>query len=88
LILEQTDMSSSTTVVIPSIELTLDQLITAVRQLDPEARSKVARALAESELDARMAELISSLASREPADDMTDADITGEVKAVRELRRE
>lgn len=81
-------MSSSTTVGIPSIELTLDQLITAVRQLDPEARSKVARALAETELDTRMAGLISSLASREPADDMTDADITAEVKAVRELRRQ
>jgi hypothetical protein len=80
-------MSSTTTVVIPSVELTLDQLITAIRQLDPEARSKVARALVEPELDARMAELISNLARREPADDITDADITHEVQAVRASRR-
>lgn len=81
-------MSSTTTVVIPSVELTLDQLIKAIQQLDPEARSKVARALVESELDVHMTELISSLASREPADDITDADVVVEVKAVRELRRQ
>jgi hypothetical protein len=37
-------------------------------ELHPEARCKVARALVESELDVHMAELILSLASKEPAD--------------------
>ena len=79
-------MSSITTVTIPQVELTLDQLVAAVRQLEPDARSEIAKVLMETELDARMAELIKSLASRPPADDVSDADIVSEVKAVREQR--
>ena len=33
------------TITIPNVQLTLDQLISAVRQLKPEARSKVAHAV-------------------------------------------
>ena len=80
-------MSSRRTVTIPNIELTLDQLITAIRQLEPAARSEVAKALMETEMDARMAELIKSLSSRPTADDITDADIVAEVNAVRRKRR-
>jgi hypothetical protein len=80
-------MSSMRTITIPEVELTLDQLVTAIRQLEPAARSEVARALMETELDARLAELIESLASRPAADDVTDADIVSEVNAVREQRR-
>ncbi len=72
------------TVTIPEVEITLDQLVTAVRQLEPAARSQVAKALVEMELDARMAELIESLANRPAADDVTDAEIGDEVRAVRE----
>ena len=79
-------MSSITTVTIPQVELTLDQLVAAVRQLEPDARSEIAKVLMETELDARMAELIKSLASRSPANDVSDADIVSEVKAVREQR--
>jgi len=75
------------TVTIPEVEITLDQLMTAVRQLEPAARSQIARVLAESELDARMAELIQSLADRPAADDVTDAEIEDEIRAVREKRR-
>jgi len=57
-------MSSMRTVTIPKVELTLDQLVTAIRQLEPDARSEIAKALMETELDARMAELIKSLATR------------------------
>ena len=81
-------MSSIPTVTIPNVELTLDQLVAAIRQLEPEARSELAKALMETELDARMAELIRSLASRQPADDITDADIVTEVNAVRAQRRQ
>jgi len=75
------------TVTIPNVELTLDQLLTAIRQLEPAARSEVAKALMETEMDARMAELIKSLSSSPSADDVTDADIVAEVNAVRKKRR-
>ena len=80
-------MSSTRTITIPQVELSLDQLVSAIRQLEPAARSEIAKALMETELDARMAELIQSLADRPAADDITDADIISEVDAVRELRR-
>jgi hypothetical protein len=76
------------TVTIPEVEITLDQLVTVVRQLEPAARSEIAKALAETELDARMAELIQSLANRPAANDITDAEIENEVRAVREKRRQ
>jgi len=81
-------MSSMRTVTIPEVELSLDQLVTAIRQLEPAARSEIAKALMETELDARMAELLKSLTSRPAADDVTDADIVSEVNAVREQRRQ
>ena len=81
-------MSSSKTIIIPEVELTLEQLVTAIRQLEPAARSEIAQALMETELDARMADLIRSLASRPAADDVTDAEIVSEVSAVREHRRQ
>lgn len=80
-------MSSMRTITIPEVELSLDQLVTAIRQLEPAARSEIAKALMETELDARMAELIKSLTSRPAADDVTDADIVSEVNAVRQQRR-
>jgi hypothetical protein len=74
------------TVTIHEVEITLDQLVTAVRQLEPEARSQIAKALIETELDARMAELIESLANRSAADDVTDAEIRDGIRTVREQR--
>ena len=79
-------MSAMRTVTIPEVELTLDQLVTAVRQLEPAARSEIAKALMQTELDARMVELINVLASRPAADDVTDADIVFEVDAARAQR--
>ena len=81
-------MSSIATVTIPNVELTLDQLVAAIRQLEPEARSELAKALMETELDSRVAELISSLASKYPVNDITDAEIVAEVNAVRVQRRQ
>lgn len=80
-------MASMTTVTIPKVELSVDQLVAAVRQLEPKARLEIAKALVETELDARMAELIHRLASRPAADDISDADIVAEVNAIREQRR-
>jgi transposase len=75
------------TVTIPEVEVTLEQLVRVVRQLEPAARSEIAKVLIETELDARMAELIKSLVSRPAADDVTDAEIMAEVRAVREQNR-
>jgi hypothetical protein len=83
----QVRMSSTVTVTIPKVELTLDQLVTAIRQLEPAARSEIAKALMEMEMDGRMAKLLKSLGDRPPADDVTDADIVAEVEAVRKSRR-
>jgi hypothetical protein len=55
-------------------------LVTAIRQLEPDARSEIAKALMETELDARLTELIKSLASRPAADDVTDRDLTFKVE--------
>ena len=76
-----------TTVTIPKVELSVDQLVAAVRQLEPRMRLEIAKALVETELDMRMAELIHRLASRPAADDISDADIVAEVNAVRKTRR-
>jgi hypothetical protein len=81
-------MSSITTVTIPNVELTFDQLVSAIRQLEPEARSELAKALMETEIDARMAELIENLTSRRPADDVSDAEIVSDVNTVRQQRRQ
>jgi len=79
-------MSSVTTLVIPNIELTLDQLITAIRRLEPEARAEVVKALLETELDVRLTELISRLSTRKPKEEFSDTDIASEVNAVRKHR--
>jgi hypothetical protein len=66
-----------------SVELTVEQLIAAVSQLEPDARAQVARALAETELDAELTNLITVLYTQSPADDISDADIQAEIDAVR-----
>jgi hypothetical protein len=76
--------SSARTVRIPKVDLTLDLLVMAIRQREPATRSEIAKALVETELDARLAELIGSLGSGPSADDITDADILAEVNAVRQ----
>ena len=67
----------------PSSELDLEQVLAIIRRLDAAARSQVAQALAESEMDARFEHLISSLANKPPVDEISDSDIQAEVDAVR-----
>jgi hypothetical protein len=74
---------SATTVTIPNVQLTIEQLITAVRQLEPDARSRVAEALLAEEMDERFAKLIERLANKVPAADIADEDINEEIRAVR-----
>ena len=77
---------SSATVTIPNIQvqLTVEQLITAARQLEPGERAKLARALADTELDTELAQLITELYSQPPVDDISDDDIQAEIRTVRQ----
>ncbi|MEL6351364.1 MAG: hypothetical protein AAFR58_06345 [Cyanobacteria bacterium J06627_28] len=67
-----------------SVPITLEQLIQAVKNLQPEERSQVAKALVHSELEAGLTELIKSLYNEPPADDISNEDIMAEIKAVRQ----
>lgn len=73
----------STTITIPNVQLTIDQLVAVVRHLEPDDRAKVAQALLADEMDVRLAQLIKRLANRTPVTDITDEEINAEVTAVR-----
>lgn len=79
---------SAATVTIPNIQvqLTVEQLITAVRQLEPRERARLARVLADTELDAELSQLITELYSQPPIDAISDNDILAEIRAVRQQR--
>jgi hypothetical protein len=70
-------------VTISNVDLTLDQLLAAIHQLDEASRIQVARALAETKMDADLASLIDQLAKSPPANDISDRDVDAEVRAVR-----
>ena len=67
-----------------SIPITLEQLITAVQQLQPEERAEVARALILVDLRSDLRALIQELYAKPPVDDITDDNIMAEIKAVRQ----
>ncbi len=67
-----------------SIPVTLEQLIIAVQQLQPEERAQVARALIQADLRSDLADLIQEIYAEPPWDDITDAEIRSEVNAVRQ----
>jgi hypothetical protein len=77
---------TATFVTIPNIkvQLTVDQLVAAVRQLDPGERAKIARALTDVELDQELAQLINELHDQPPVTEISDGDIVAEVWAVRQ----
>ena len=70
-----------------SVPITLDQLIQAVENLQPEERVQVAKALVQSELTAELTDLIQSLYEAPPADDISDSDIMAEIRSVRQQPR-
>ncbi len=75
----------STVITIPEVQLTVNQLLKAVRQLDDASRIQLARVLMETEMDVKLASLIEKLAKTTPADDVSDENIVAEIKAVRNL---
>jgi hypothetical protein len=74
----------SMTVTIPNVQFTLEQLLTVIRQLDEPARTQVARTLVETSMDEKLANLIAQLANTVPDEDISDAEIAAEIKAVRQ----
>jgi hypothetical protein len=70
-------------ITIPNVKLELAELLALIRGLDADARREIATALADSEMDARLEDLIHQLASRPAIDELSDADLEAEVRAVR-----
>ncbi len=73
----------SKTITVPPMELSLDQFLAIIRQLDEPARVQVARILAETGMDAELRDLIEQLAQTLPADDVGDMEIQAEINALR-----
>jgi len=67
-----------------SIPITLEQLITAVQQLQPDERAQVAGVLIQAGLRSDLTALIQELYAQPPVDDITDDDIMAEIKTVRQ----
>ena len=80
-------MAAHPEITIPNVRLDLEDLLAVIQTLDEPSRARVAKALAEVEMDARFRDLIEQLASRVPADDITDTEIDREVQAVRDAAR-
>lgn len=76
--------AQSSVVTIPDVQLTIDQLIAGVRQLERPARIHLARILLETEMDAKLADLIRNLAQKPAVDEISDEDIMAEIQAVRD----
>ncbi len=69
------------------LSVTLEQLITTVKQLQPCDRAKVAKALIDVELKSELADLIRELYNQNPVVEVTDSDIMQEIKAMRDRTR-
>jgi hypothetical protein len=70
-----------------TLPVTLEQLIAAIQQLQPEERAEVAKALIQAELRSDLTALIQELYTQPPVGDITDADILAEIKVVRQQSR-
>jgi hypothetical protein len=76
-----------------SIPITLEQLIIAVQQLQPDEQAQLASTLVQAGLRSDLKALIQELYAQSPGnnitgDDITDDDITAEIKAVRQQSQE
>ncbi len=73
-------------ITVPNVKMSFQQLLAVIRQLDESGRALIARVLLESRVDDEMSSLLQELSETPPADDITDAEIQAEVRAVRESR--
>jgi hypothetical protein len=69
------------------LPITLEQLITTVKQLQPSDRAQVAKALIQIELKSDLTNLLEELYSQPPINEITDVEIMNEIKAVRQQSR-
>lgn len=67
-----------------SISISVEQLITAVQQLQPDEQAQVASALVQAGLRSDLTALIQELYLQPADDDITDDDIMAEINAVRQ----
>jgi hypothetical protein len=79
---------SGQVVTIPKVTLPLEELLQVIRQLDESARIQVAQVLTETQMDARLTQLIQELAQTPPADDLSDAELQAEINAARQASPE
>ena len=70
-----------------AVPITLEQIIAAVKQLPKDDRQEVAKALIEVELKPDLTALIEELYNEPSIDEISDADILEEIKAVRQQTR-
>ena len=61
----------SSEITIPNVRLSLDELLAVIQNLDEASRARIAQALAEMEMDARVKAVVEELAARAPAEDIT-----------------
>lgn len=79
--------AAATEITIPNVKLDLDELLALILRLDADARRRIAQALANFEMDARLDGMIHQIASKPLVDVLSDADIASEVNAVRQANR-
>jgi hypothetical protein len=77
---------SAAEITVPNVKMSFEQLLAVIRQLDESGRVAVAQALLESKMDDELDHLLRELSETPPANDITDAEIQAEVRAVRESR--
>ena len=70
-----------------SIPITLDQIIVAIKQLQPADQAEVAQVLCQTRLRSDLSVLIQELYDQSPNDDIPDDEIMMEIKAVRQQVR-
>jgi hypothetical protein len=78
--------SSSTRVTIPNLQISLEEFLAVIRQLDEPARVRVAQVLTETAMEQKLADLIQQLANTPPSDHISDADIEAEIRATRQTQ--
>ena len=79
-------MQAAAEITVPNVKMSFEQLLGVIRQLDESGRALIARVLLESKMDDELSHLLQELSETPPADDITDAEIQAEVRAVRESR--
>lgn len=73
-------------IIVPQAKIGFDDLLAAIRELDEIGRARIARVLLETQMDDEMKQLLRELSQAAPQDDISDAEIQAEVRAVRGSR--